>query len=172
MNFRSLYAHGFARVAAVTHPVALADPTTNAARVLEVARELHDRGVAAAVFPELDLTGYSIDDLVFQDVLLDDVLTTGASLEEARRAILEAGGVVLGAAVVAAALLIPLTLSDVSGRTLWQSLPPDQWIVAITEIEVASSWRWAAIIALVAGIGQRLTVSWRWSVIWLRGTTS
>ena len=74
MNFRSLYAHGFARVAAVTHPVALADPTTNAARVLDVARELHDRGVAAAVFPELDLTGYSIDDLVFQDVLLDDVL--------------------------------------------------------------------------------------------------
>ena len=68
---------------------------------------------------------------------------------------------------IAAALLIPLTLSDVSGRTLWQSLPPDQWIVAITEIEVASSWRWAAIIALVAGIGQRLTVSWRWSVIWL-----
>ena len=58
----------------MTHPVALADPTTNAARVLEVARELHDRGVAAAVFPELDLTGYSIDDLVFQDVLLDDVL--------------------------------------------------------------------------------------------------
>ena len=74
MNFRSLYAHGFARVAAVTHPVALADPTTNAARVLDVARELHDQGVAAAVFPELDLTGYSIDDLVFQDVLLDDVL--------------------------------------------------------------------------------------------------
>lgn len=68
---------------------------------------------------------------------------------------------------VAAALLIPLTLSDVSGRTLWQSLPPDQWTVAISQIDVASSWRWAAIIALVAGIGQRLTLSWRWSVIWL-----
>ncbi|WP_314037868.1 cytochrome c oxidase assembly protein [Dietzia sp. CH92] len=68
---------------------------------------------------------------------------------------------------VAAALLIPLTLSDVSGRTFWQSLPPDQWLVAVTQIDVASSWRWAAIIALVAGIGQRLTLSWRWSVIWL-----
>ncbi|MBB1031076.1 bifunctional copper resistance protein CopD/cytochrome c oxidase assembly protein [Dietzia sp. SLG310A2-38A2] len=68
---------------------------------------------------------------------------------------------------VAAALLIPLTLSDVSGRTLWESLPPDQWIVAINQIDVASSWRWAAVIALVAGIGQRLTLSWRWSVIWL-----
>jgi cytochrome c oxidase assembly factor CtaG/putative copper export protein len=68
---------------------------------------------------------------------------------------------------VAAALLIPLTLSDVSGRTIWESLPPDQWVVAINQIDVASSWRWAAVIALVAGIGQRLTLSWRWSVIWL-----
>ncbi|MGF0129505.1 cytochrome c oxidase assembly protein [Dietzia cinnamea] len=71
---------------------------------------------------------------------------------------------------VAAALLIPLTLSDVSGRTFFQSLPPDQWLVAINQIDVASSWRWAAIIALVAGIGQRLTLSWRWSVIWLAVT--
>ena len=68
---------------------------------------------------------------------------------------------------VTAALLIPLTLSDVSGRTFWQSLPPDQWIVAINQIDVASSWRWAAVLALIAGVGQRLTVSWRWSVIWL-----
>ena len=74
MNFRSLYSHGFARVAAVTHPVALADPMTNAERVLDVARELHSQGVAVACFPELDLTGYSIDDLVFQDALIDDVL--------------------------------------------------------------------------------------------------
>ena len=71
---------------------------------------------------------------------------------------------------VAAALLIPLTLSDVSGRSFFQSLPPDQWLVAINQIDVASSWRWAAIIALVAGIGQRLTLSWRWSVIWLAVT--
>lgn len=71
---------------------------------------------------------------------------------------------------VAAALLIPLTLSDVSGRTFWQSLPPDQWLVAISQIDVASSWRWAAIIALVAGVGQRLTVSWRWSTVWLAVT--
>ncbi|WP_291080065.1 cytochrome c oxidase assembly protein [Dietzia sp. UBA5065] len=68
---------------------------------------------------------------------------------------------------VAAALLIPLTLSDVSGRTVWQSLPPDQWLVAISQIDAASSWRWAAVIALIAGVGQRLTLSWRWSVIWL-----
>ena len=71
---------------------------------------------------------------------------------------------------VAAALLIPLTLSDVSGRTFVQSLPPDQWLVAINQIDVASSWRWAAVIAVVAAIGQRLTLSWRWSTIWLAVT--
>ncbi|GLB62716.1 ABC transporter permease [Dietzia sp. NCCP-2495] len=73
---------------------------------------------------------------------------------------------------VAAALLIPLTLSDVSGRTFFESLPPDQWFVAINQIDVASSWRWTFVIALVAAIGQRLTLSWRWSVIWLAVTVA
>lgn len=73
MDFYSAYAHGFARVAAVTLPVAIADPATNAARVLEQARALHDDGVAVAVFPELGLTGYAVDDLFLQDTLLDAV---------------------------------------------------------------------------------------------------
>ena len=67
------YAHGFARVAAVTVPVAIADPTTNAQTILDAARELHEDHVGLAVFPELSLTGYAIDDLVLQDVLLDAV---------------------------------------------------------------------------------------------------
>ena len=73
MDFYSAYAHGFARVAAVTLPVAIADPATNAARILEQARALHDDGVAVAVFPELGLTGYAVDDLFLQDTLLDAV---------------------------------------------------------------------------------------------------
>ena len=85
MNFRSLYAHGFARVAAVTHPIALADPMTNADRVLESMRELHDEGVAAAVYPELNLCGYSVEDLVMQDVLLDDVLRAIAAVVDGSR---------------------------------------------------------------------------------------
>ncbi|WP_420098760.1 NAD(+) synthase [Corynebacterium sp.] len=67
------YAHGFARVAAATVPVAVADPATNARTVLDTAADLHDDHVAVAVFPELCLTGYAIDDLVMQDVLLDAV---------------------------------------------------------------------------------------------------
>ncbi|GAA3538583.1 NAD(+) synthase [Nocardioides daeguensis] len=73
MDFYSAYAHGFARIAAVTLPVAIADPATNAARILEQARVLHEDGVAVAVFPELGLTGYAVDDLFLQDTLLDAV---------------------------------------------------------------------------------------------------
>ena len=85
MDFRSAYAHGFARVAACTLPVAVADPAANAASVLEQARACHDDGVAVAVFPELTLSGYAIDDLVMQDALLDAVLAALDTVVEGSR---------------------------------------------------------------------------------------
>ncbi|WP_210441480.1 NAD(+) synthase [Nocardioides xinjiangensis] len=73
MDFYSAYAQGFARIAACTLPVHLADPAANAAAVIEQARACHDDHVAVAVFPELGLTGYSADDLFLQDTLLAGV---------------------------------------------------------------------------------------------------
>lgn len=73
MDFFSAYAHGYARVAACTMPIAVADPATNVRTVLEQARACHDEGVAVAVFPELCLSGYALDDLFLQDPLLDAV---------------------------------------------------------------------------------------------------
>ena len=73
LPFESAYRHGFARVAACTIPVAVADPATNAEAVLAAARECDADAVAVAVFPELCLSGYAIDDLVMQDALLDGV---------------------------------------------------------------------------------------------------
>ncbi len=70
-SFRSLYRHGFARLASCTTRVALADPAANAEAVLRMARRCHDDAVALAVFPELGLSGYTIGDLLQQDVLLD-----------------------------------------------------------------------------------------------------
>ncbi|MCW2779780.1 MAG: synthetase [Marmoricola sp.] len=117
MDFTSAYAHGFARVAACTIPVAIADPATNAATVIAEARACHDEGVAVAVFPELALSGYAIDDLLLQDALLDavleavdaivesstslrPVLVVGAPLRKGNRlyncAVVIQGGVVLG----------------------------------------------------------------------------
>lgn len=74
LPFENPYRHGYARVAACTVPVAIADPATNAETVLRSARACHDEGVAVAVFPELSLSGYAIEDLVMQDVVLDAVL--------------------------------------------------------------------------------------------------
>jgi NAD+ synthase (glutamine-hydrolysing) len=70
-EFRSTYGHGFLRVAACTLRTAIGDPPTNAASVLRVARECADEGVGLAIFPELTLSGYSIEDILLQDPLLD-----------------------------------------------------------------------------------------------------
>ncbi|WP_460775922.1 NAD(+) synthase [Microbacterium sp. GXF7504] len=74
LPFDSVYRHGFARVAACTVPVRVADPAANAASVLAEARLCDADGVAVALFPELCLSGYAIEDLVLQDALLDAVV--------------------------------------------------------------------------------------------------
>ncbi|MGD0104555.1 MAG: NAD(+) synthase [Rhodopila sp.] len=75
MSFRSLYRHGFARVAACTTHTALADPATNAQTILRMAQDCDRQAVAVAVFPELGLSGYAISDLLQQTTLLDAVET-------------------------------------------------------------------------------------------------
>jgi NAD+ synthase (glutamine-hydrolysing) len=54
---------GFVRVAATQTPVRIADPAANAAAILEAARRAAARGTAAALFPELALSGYTCEDL-------------------------------------------------------------------------------------------------------------
>ncbi|MFG6475322.1 NAD(+) synthase [Microbacterium sp. P06] len=83
LPFSSAYRHGFARVAACTIPISIADPAANADAVLESARACDADAVAVAVFPELCLTGYAIDDLVLQDAVLDATETAIARLVEA-----------------------------------------------------------------------------------------
>lgn len=120
MDFYSAYRHGFVRVAACTHRTVLADPAANADSVVRIARSCHDDGVALAVFPELTLSGYSIEDILLQDSLLDaveaaladvvaasadllPVLVVGAPLRHLHRiyntAVVIHRGVILGVAV-------------------------------------------------------------------------
>ncbi|MBJ7384907.1 MAG: NAD(+) synthase, partial [Mycolicibacterium sp.] len=80
MSFYSAYRHGFVRVAACTHHTTIADPSANAESVLRIARECHDDGVGLAVFPELTLCGYSIEDIVMQQALLDAAETAVAEI--------------------------------------------------------------------------------------------
>ncbi len=88
MGFTSVYRHGFARVAACTQRTALADPPANADAVLRQARACHEDGVAVAVFPELTLSGYSIEDLLLQDPLLDAVEAALTTVVEGSRDLL------------------------------------------------------------------------------------
>jgi len=85
--FRSLYGHGFARVAACTGPAHPAEPGRNVAEIVEAARDCHGQGAVLAVFPELGLSGYAIEDLFLQDALLDAVEAATAALVAASAAI-------------------------------------------------------------------------------------
>ncbi|HET7355644.1 MAG TPA: NAD(+) synthase [Nocardioidaceae bacterium] len=98
MDFRSAYSHGFARVAACTVPVSLADPEANADAVLAEARACHEQGAAVAIFPELVLSGYSIEDLFLQDALLEGVRAALDRLVGESRALLPV--LVVGAPLV------------------------------------------------------------------------
>lgn len=88
MSFHSIYAHGFARVAACVTTSHVADPAANATAVLAAAKACHEQSVAVAVFPELCLSGYAIEDLVKQDPLLDAVERGLASIVEASAALM------------------------------------------------------------------------------------
>jgi len=60
-----------ARIAVVTPRVYLGDPSRNAEETVRCAREANLDGAVVVVFPELNLTGYSIDDLHHQRRMLD-----------------------------------------------------------------------------------------------------
>jgi NAD+ synthase (glutamine-hydrolysing) len=85
LPFDSIYRHGFVRVAAGVPKLDVSAVDTNVAATLELAQAAHDRQAAMVVFPELGLSGYSNDDLFFQDALLDAVEQGIARLVEASR---------------------------------------------------------------------------------------
>ncbi len=74
MSFASLYSHGFVRVAAAVPHMRIGDPAFNAEHTLGLARQASDEHAALVIFPELGISGYSIDDLLHQGALLDAVL--------------------------------------------------------------------------------------------------
>ena len=95
MSFFSIYRQGFVRIAACTPRIEVNDPAANAAETLRLVREGHERAVALMLFPELGLSAYAIDDLLFQDALLDGVEAEIGRLAEASRELMPA--IVVGA---------------------------------------------------------------------------
>jgi NAD+ synthase (glutamine-hydrolysing) len=116
MTFRSIYRHGFARVAACVIPSSVADPTANADAILDVASTCSQRAIAVAVFPELCLSGYAIEDLLMQDALLDSVERALTRIMEASKSL--ATVLVIGAPLRYAARIYNCAVVVHRGRLL------------------------------------------------------
>ena len=84
---------GFVKVAAAVPTVAVADCSTNAARIEALMLRAEKAGVAVTVFPELSLTGYTCADLFSQTTLI-------SAAEEALSRLLDASVEMRGAFVV------------------------------------------------------------------------
>ena len=98
-SFRSLYSHGFVRLAAGVPRVRIAEPPLNAERTLGLAKRAAAQSASVVVFPELGLSGYSIEDLFHQQAVLGSVL-------EAIREVVVASADLLPVLVVGAPLLV------------------------------------------------------------------
>jgi NAD+ synthase (glutamine-hydrolysing) len=83
--FRCLYRHDFARVAAAVPSVEVGEPAFNLAATLRLAEQADREQAVLVAFPELGLSAYAIDDLLFQDALLEAVEDAIGKLVEASR---------------------------------------------------------------------------------------
>ena len=114
--FFDLHTHGFVRVATCTPCVRPADVSGNAKSIVQIARDAHEAGVDFAVYPELCVTGYAIDDLHLQSAVIDAAETAVARIIE------ESAGLtpvlVIGAPVRRGSRLYNCALAISNGRLL------------------------------------------------------
>lgn len=66
--------YGFVRVGAIVNEIHLADVGYNVSKIKELITQAYEKGIEIAVFPELSLCGYTIQDMVLTDDLLNNVL--------------------------------------------------------------------------------------------------
>jgi NAD+ synthase (glutamine-hydrolysing) len=83
LPFHSPYAHGFVRLAVCVPRLRPADPVYNTDAMLEVLNQADAASAAVALFPELGISAYAIDDLLLQQTLLEAVERQIARLVEA-----------------------------------------------------------------------------------------
>ncbi len=70
---------------------------------------------------------------------------------------------------VCAALLVPLTVSDVSGQPLREHLNPVSIWSAASLVEIAGAWRWTAILAAAVTLVSLPVLRWSWTPALLGG---
>ena len=70
---------------------------------------------------------------------------------------------------VCAALLVPLTVSDVSGQPLREHLNPVSIWSAASLVDTAAAWRWTAFIAAAVTLASLPVLRWSWTPVLLAG---
>ncbi|MDO3636443.1 cytochrome c oxidase assembly protein, partial [Mycolicibacterium arseniciresistens] len=68
-----------------------------------------------------------------------------------------------------AVLLVPLTVSDVSGQPLRDHLGPAEIWAAADLVDVAGAWRWTALLAAVVTVAAMPVLRWSWTPALLAG---
>jgi putative copper resistance protein D len=92
--------------------------------------------------------------------------------------VLDAGGyralrmavVASGVWTVCAAILVPLTISDVSGKPLSDHLDPAEIWRVTAMVDTASAWRWTAFLALAVTVASGAVLRWAWTPILFAGS--
>ena len=82
---------------------------------------------------------------------------------------LRLGSVASGVWTVCAVLLVPLTVSDVSGQPMLDHLSPVEVWSATSLVDVASAWRWTAILAAVVTLASLPVLRWGWTPVLTAG---
>ena len=114
--FTNIYRHGFARIAAFAPEVHLAEPLANAETLIGLVRQAHERHAAVCLFPELGITGYSIDDLHHQTAMLDAAEQAAARIIEASKGLRPL--ILFGCALRSAGQLFNCALAVQNGQLL------------------------------------------------------
>ncbi len=95
-----------------------------------------------------------------------------------RNGVLDAGGyralrtgtAAAGVWTVCAMLMVPLTVSDITGAPLTSRLSPvDIWTVA-SMVETAGTWRWTALLAGIVTLISIPVLRWSWTPVLLAGS--
>lgn len=71
---QDIHAFGFVRSAACMPSVHLGDPVRNAQDIVEMAKSAHEAAAPVSAFPELSVTGYALDDLFRNQLMIRSAL--------------------------------------------------------------------------------------------------
>jgi NAD+ synthase (glutamine-hydrolysing) len=115
-SFKSLYRHGFVRVAAAVPTVKVAEPAYNVERTIALARQASEAGAGLLAFPELGISAYTNEDLFHQQALNDGVLAALRALVDASQELIPV--LVVGAPLVAERALFNTAVVIHRGRIL------------------------------------------------------